>query len=139
MGVVFVPSRKRRGTAPRSAPPVLGAIRGVLLGEREDKKRGPGPHLLLEEKEEGTGAGRLRWGGERSSYLSEKRCRKAGATGYLIGHQDKSFQQRKQAAGSVWRLECGGGQGQLGGGTVSERASSGTRRTMTHFTSGSLS
>ena len=47
---------------------------------------------------------------------------------------------KEEEAGSreVWRLECGGGQGQLGGGTVSEREGqgSGTRRTMTHLQAG---
>ena len=60
-GGCFCSISEEKRTVPRSAPPVLGAIRGVLLGEREDKKRGPGPpegRIPLEEKEEGTRAGR---------------------------------------------------------------------------------
>ena len=49
---------------------------------------------------------------------------------------------KEEEAGSreVWRLECGGGQGQLGGGTVSKREAR-LRNTQDNdsFTSGSLS
>lgn len=119
---------------------MLGAIRGVLLGEREDKKRGPGPHLFG-----GKGRGNrgrtlfLRWGGERSSYLSEKRCREAGATGYLIGHQDKSFpvKKRKQAAGRPggWSVVVARASLVVGQ-SAREGQGSGTRRTMTHLQAG---
>lgn len=63
--------REEKKTVPRSEPPVLGGIRGDLLGERKDKKRSAEPFrglYLFKGKGRGSQSGVLYFRGRRKKF-----------------------------------------------------------------------
>lgn len=106
---------------------MLGAIRGVLLGERKDRKRragtARGPHLF-KGKRRGNRSGGVVFRGQRKKFISfiEKlwECRCNRVLDWTL-RQIISCKEEEAGGIKVWKPESGGGKDQAGCGTVSKR------------------
>lgn len=141
-GVCFCYILGEKQTGPRSAPPALGAIRGVLLGEGKGKgsagaARGP---RLFKGKGRGNHSGDVVFRGWGNKFIPfTERLREGRSNRVLDWAPRQIISCKEEEAGSIefWRSESGGGRARfVVGQSLRGREGSGTSRTMTHLQAG---